>query len=196
MTFRLLETPIHPSYLTVSKMEVPSPLMISEMWSLLQALCMAVCYTQINRPSNSRENSFPSRWGWYHSLRRIRLLSSYGSQSRFISYFYYKINYLIFFFYQMFRKRRKRNWILSSVKGEYLYFPTNPIYHTSMLLLQKFFDGIVLHPQVLTSLLHWATISQPNPLGVPHMASEDGYIGGYFIPKDSLILTNLWYVRS
>ena len=28
------------------------------------------------------------------------------------------------------------------------------------------------------------------------MASEDGFIGGYFIPKDSLILTNLWYVLS
>ena len=27
------------------------------------------------------------------------------------------------------------------------------------------------------------------------MASEDGFIGGYYIPKGSLILTNLWYVH-
>lgn len=55
MTFRLLETPFHPSYPTLSKMEAPSPLRISETWSSLQALCMAVCYTKSNRSSNSRE---------------------------------------------------------------------------------------------------------------------------------------------
>jgi len=29
-------------------------------------------------------------------------------------------------------------------------------------------------------------------LGVPHTAIEDGLIAGYFIPKGSLILANLW----
>ena len=33
------------------------------------------------------------------------------------------------------------------------------------------------------------------PVGVPHMALEDGFIGGYSIPKGSLILSNLWFVR-
>ena len=46
--------PFHPSYLTLSKVEVPSPLKISEMWSSLQVLCMAVCYTKLDRFSNSR----------------------------------------------------------------------------------------------------------------------------------------------
>jgi cytochrome P450 len=31
-----------------------------------------------------------------------------------------------------------------------------------------------------------------NLLGVPHVAIEDGFVGGYFIPKDSMILANLW----
>lgn len=31
-------------------------------------------------------------------------------------------------------------------------------------------------------------------LGVPHAAIQDGYINGYFIPKGSLIVANLWFV--
>ena len=31
-------------------------------------------------------------------------------------------------------------------------------------------------------------------LGVPHTAIQDGYINGYFIPKGSLIVANLWLV--
>ncbi|KAJ2915834.1 hypothetical protein MD484_g4605, partial [Candolleomyces efflorescens] len=42
---------------------------------------------------------------------------------------------------------------------------------------------------VLTELLRWNSVA---PSGVPHVAIEDGYIGGYFIPKDSMILANLW----
>jgi cytochrome P450 len=29
---------------------------------------------------------------------------------------------------------------------------------------------------------------------VPHVAIEDGYINGYFIPKGTLILANLWHM--
>lgn len=29
-------------------------------------------------------------------------------------------------------------------------------------------------------------------LGVPHAATEDGVINGYFIPKGSLVVANLW----
>lgn len=28
--------------------------------------------------------------------------------------------------------------------------------------------------------------------GVPHTAAEDGMIQGYFIPKDAIIVANLW----
>ncbi|XP_075227318.1 putative cytochrome P450 304a1 isoform X2 [Lycorma delicatula] len=33
------------------------------------------------------------------------------------------------------------------------------------------------------------------PLGVPHKATEDTTLGGYFIPKDTMVLTNLYSVH-
>uniref|UniRef100_A0A8H7XU08 Cytochrome P450 n=2 Tax=Psilocybe cubensis TaxID=181762 RepID=A0A8H7XU08_PSICU len=42
---------------------------------------------------------------------------------------------------------------------------------------------------VVTEVLRWNSVA---PTGVPHTAIEDGYISGYFIPKNSLILANLW----
>jgi len=42
---------------------------------------------------------------------------------------------------------------------------------------------------IVTEVLRWNSVA---PTGVPHMASEDGFVGGYYIPKGSLILTNLW----
>ena len=38
--------------------------------------------------------------------------------------------------------------------------------------------------------------TDPLHLGVPHVAIEDGFVGGYFIPKDSMILANLWWVET
>ena len=29
-------------------------------------------------------------------------------------------------------------------------------------------------------------------VGVPHTATQDGYINGYFIPKGCMIVANLW----
>jgi hypothetical protein len=31
-------------------------------------------------------------------------------------------------------------------------------------------------------------------LGVPHLNMEDDVYGEYFIPKDSIVISNLWYV--
>lgn len=42
---------------------------------------------------------------------------------------------------------------------------------------------------LLTEVLRWNSVA---PSGVPHVAIEDGFIGNYFIPKDSMILANLW----
>ncbi|KAF8893737.1 cytochrome P450 [Mucidula mucida] len=42
---------------------------------------------------------------------------------------------------------------------------------------------------VVTELLRWHNVA---PLGVPHRALEDGVISGYFVPKGSIIITNLW----
>lgn len=46
---------------------------------------------------------------------------------------------------------------------------------------------------VVTEILRWHNVA---PLGVPHRASEDGIIDGYFVPKGSLIILNLWFVAS
>ncbi|KAG6860208.1 hypothetical protein C0995_014265, partial [Termitomyces sp. Mi166 len=42
---------------------------------------------------------------------------------------------------------------------------------------------------VVTEVLQWNSVA---PIGVPHTAMEDGIIGGYLIPKGSIILLNLW----
>ncbi|KAF8872335.1 cytochrome P450 [Mucidula mucida] len=42
---------------------------------------------------------------------------------------------------------------------------------------------------VITELLRWHNVA---PLGVPHRALEDGEINGYFVPKGSVVIINLW----
>ncbi|KAF8896779.1 OrdA protein [Gymnopilus junonius] len=42
---------------------------------------------------------------------------------------------------------------------------------------------------IVTEVLRWNSVA---PTGVPHTAIEDGYVAGYFIPKDSIIVANLW----
>ncbi|KAK1231056.1 hypothetical protein PQX77_005832 [Marasmius sp. AFHP31] len=46
---------------------------------------------------------------------------------------------------------------------------------------------------VLTEALRWNSVA---PTGVPHRAMEDGVIGNYFIPKGSIIVTNLWHMLN
>ncbi|KAJ3719643.1 cytochrome P450 [Lentinula guzmanii] len=42
---------------------------------------------------------------------------------------------------------------------------------------------------VLTEALRWNSVA---PTGVPHRSMEDDIIGGYLIPKGSIIIANLW----
>ncbi|KAE9406913.1 cytochrome P450 [Gymnopus androsaceus JB14] len=42
---------------------------------------------------------------------------------------------------------------------------------------------------VMTEALRWNSVA---PTGVPHRAMEDDIIGGYFIPKGTIIIANLW----
>ncbi|KAF9525565.1 OrdA protein [Crepidotus variabilis] len=42
---------------------------------------------------------------------------------------------------------------------------------------------------IITEVLRWNSVG---PLGAPHTAMEDGYINGFFVPKDSMIIANLW----
>ena len=43
---------------------------------------------------------------------------------------------------------------------------------------------------VLKESLRWHPVA---PMGIPHMSSEDDFYEGYFIPKGSLIMPNIWY---
>ncbi|KAF5346450.1 hypothetical protein D9756_010068 [Leucocoprinus leucothites] len=42
---------------------------------------------------------------------------------------------------------------------------------------------------IVTEILRWNSVA---PTGVPHRATEDGIVAGYFIPKDAIIMCNLW----
>ncbi|KAF5371352.1 hypothetical protein D9615_009700 [Tricholomella constricta] len=42
---------------------------------------------------------------------------------------------------------------------------------------------------IVSEVLRWNSVA---PTGVPHTAMEDGIIGGYLIPKNSIIIANLW----
>jgi cytochrome P450 len=43
---------------------------------------------------------------------------------------------------------------------------------------------------MVTEILRWNSVA---PTGVPHRATEDEIIADYFVPKDSIIMCNLWY---
>ncbi|KAJ5788307.1 cytochrome P450 [Penicillium paradoxum] len=42
---------------------------------------------------------------------------------------------------------------------------------------------------IVTEILRWHTVA---PLSIPHRAEEDHVINGYLIPKDALLLPNIW----
>jgi len=44
---------------------------------------------------------------------------------------------------------------------------------------------------VAKELLRWNPVA---PLSIPHVATEDGSYEGYFIPKGSSVIANLWYI--
>ncbi|KAK0215676.1 cytochrome P450 [Armillaria fumosa] len=44
---------------------------------------------------------------------------------------------------------------------------------------------------IVSEVLRWNNVA---PIGFPHTATEDGVVGGYFVPKDSIIITNLWQI--
>jgi cytochrome P450 len=39
--------------------------------------------------------------------------------------------------------------------------------------------------------IRWHSVA---PLGIPHRSDEDDIIYGYLIPKDAIIVPNIWYV--
>ena len=44
---------------------------------------------------------------------------------------------------------------------------------------------------VVKETLRWHPVA---PMGIPHMSVDDDMYEGYYIPKGSLIMPNIWYV--
>lgn len=42
---------------------------------------------------------------------------------------------------------------------------------------------------LVKEVLRWHPVA---PMGIPHMSSEDDMYNGYFIPKGTLLLPNIW----
>jgi cytochrome P450 len=52
-------------------------------------------------------------------------------------------------------------------------------------------DNLPYINALVTEALRWNSVA---PTGVPHRAMDDGIIAGYFIPKNTIIISNLWFV--
>ncbi|XP_072038456.1 cytochrome P450 2J4-like isoform X1 [Amphiura filiformis] len=61
--------------------------------------------------------------------------------------------------------------------------------------MPKWADRLIL-PYTEAVLLEIQRIRTVVPLGVPHVAAKDNKIGGYDVPKGSLIVSNLWAVHN
>lgn len=46
---------------------------------------------------------------------------------------------------------------------------------------------------LIKEVLRWAPVA---PQALPHSASEDGIYEGYFIPKGTIVIANVWYGSS
>ncbi|KAG1736217.1 cytochrome P450 [Suillus lakei] len=59
--------------------------------------------------------------------------------------------------------------------------------------LPDFYDrpSLMYVEAVFRETIRWHSVA---PLGLPHATSSDDVFGGYFIPKGSLILPNVWFV--
>jgi cytochrome P450 len=92
----------------------------------------------------------------------------------------------------------------TTVSAEYAFFLAMVLYPDVQKKAQTELDAVIGNSRlpnlndrarlpyinaIVTEVLRWNSVA---PTGVPHTAIEDGYIAGYFIPKGSLILANLW----
>ncbi len=54
-------------------------------------------------------------------------------------------------------------------------------------------DSLPYVNALMKELLRWRSVV---PIGVPHCSLEDDEYRGYFIPKGSVVIANIWYVCS
>jgi len=129
-------------------------------------------------PIRQSQQSMPSFWRWFSTQVRLSNTTLIYSQSCHD---------------QRFRRRHKPRLMLSLVRIDFPHGRTGPTCHMLALSSPRSCDGIASH--------HWASaFFKRNDvtdivLGIPHVPTEDGYIGGHFVPKGALIIANLWYVR-
>ena len=50
-------------------------------------------------------------------------------------------------------------------------------------------DSLVYVNAIIREALRWIPVG---PLGVPHCTSEDDELRGYFIPKGTVVMANVW----
>ena len=51
-------------------------------------------------------------------------------------------------------------------------------------------DNLPYVKALISEVLRWHPVG---PIGLPHRATKDVHYGDYVIPKDSIIIANLWY---
>ena len=65
-----------------------------------------------------------------------------------------------------------------------------------MLLLRKLCDGILFLPWVSAyNLIYHRKLTRlkcSKSLGIPHVSTEDDEYDGYFIPKGTIVIGNVW----
>ena len=52
-------------------------------------------------------------------------------------------------------------------------------------------DALVYVNAVVKEVLRWFNVA---PLGISHRTEEDDEFRGYFIPRDTVVMANVWYV--
>lgn len=67
-------------------------------------------------------------------------------------------------------------------------------YPTSARLYRRSFDGILLFLLVRTDSHSLETAVSPKYAGIPHRSTEDDSYRGYFIPKGSVVIVNMWHL--
>ncbi|GLB41345.1 putative cytochrome P450 family protein [Lyophyllum shimeji] len=92
----------------------------------------------------------------------------------------------------------------TTVSAEYAFFLAMVLFPDVLKKAQEEIDTVIGNDRLPTisdrsqlpyvsalvlEVLRWNSVI---PTGIPHTASEDSVVNGYFIPKGSLIVTNLW----
>ena len=182
-------------------MKIPSLLRISEIWGSLQVLCMAVSCTELQSIPNlindvrffhflgGADTTVSAKYAFF--LAMVLFPSSYPTSCE-------DLNKQLIFLPRCSEKGAGGTWRCCRWRTiTRICRPTPPTLHQCCRYRSPTLEQCYSNRYNFYFSSPWATnsLNNANYAGVPHMAMEDGVIGGYFIPKGSHILTNLWYVH-